>query len=167
MDIAPVYIQRVCKNKMIMNIEDILEKIRTVCKHISDTDSVVWNTPEVNICSHLRSGLALVFSEYDVDVELRKNDGRRPDIVIHHRGDNTDNLVVFQVKINPSAKDLQDDLDKIKKTFFAEPYNYKFGILVSVGELPNRLPEFDKDKVGILRVHGWIFDDEQVEPVGL
>lgn len=150
-----------------MDVNEILEKVRNVCKHISDTDSGVWRTSEWNICSHMQSGLAQAFPEHNLDVELIKHDGRRPDIVIHHRGDNTDNLVVFQVKIRPNAKDLQDDLDKINETFFAEPYNYKFGVLVSIGELPSKLPEFDKEKVGILEVHGWVLDESPIESIDL
>lgn len=150
-----------------MDIDEILEKVRSVCKHISDTDSGVWHTSEWNICSHIQSGLVHVFPDYNLDVELIKRDGRRPDIVIHHRGNNTDNLVVFQVKVRPTAKDLQDDMDKINETFFAEPYNYKFGVLISIGQLPAKLPEFDKDKVGILEVYGWVLDETPLVPVNL
>ncbi|HMO77707.1 MAG TPA: hypothetical protein PKA42_02320 [Candidatus Paceibacterota bacterium] len=150
-----------------MNINEILEKVKVVCKNISDNDSGIWHTSEWNICSHIQSGLVYAFPEYNLDVELIKHDGRRPDIVIHHRGNNTDNLVVFQVKIRPTAKDLQDDMDKINETFFAEPYNYKFGVLISIGQLPKKLPEFDKGKVGILEVYGWALDETTRDPVTL
>ena len=142
-----------------MSIEEVKEKTRLVCKHLSDTEHGIWRTSEWNICSHIQSGLNEVFSEYAVDVELIKHDGMRPDIVIHQRGENENNLVVFQVKKNPSAQDLQDDLNKINETFFSEPYEYEFGMLISIGELPTYLPEFDKAKVGILEVYGRVLDE--------
>jgi len=144
-----------------MNIAGIIEKTRDACKHISDNESGIWHTTEWNICSHLQSRLNEVFSGYNVDVELIKNDGRRPDIVIHQRGSNSDNLVVFQAKKNPSTKDIQEDLDKISETFFGNPYFYKFGVLISIGKLPDPLPDFDKSKIGIVEVYGWIRDESE------
>jgi len=144
-----------------MNIVDIIEKTRDACKHISDNESGIWRTTEWNICSQLQSQLNEVFSEYNVDVELIKHDGRRPDIVIHQRGNNSDNLVVFQAKKNPSTNDIQEDLDKINETFFGDPYFYKFGVLISVGKLPDPLPDFDKSKIGIVEVCGWILYESE------
>ena len=144
-----------------MNIEEIKERVGYACKHISDTKPEVWYTTEWNICSHLRSFLDEAFSDYDVDVELVKRDGRRPDIVIHDRGNNLNNLIVFQAKKNPNAKDIQEDLDKIKETFFAAPYFYKFGIFISIGKLPGVLPEFDVEKIGIIEVYGWALDQRE------
>lgn len=144
-----------------MNIQKIKENVVLACKQISDTESGVWNTTEWNICSHLRGGFCGVFPGYNIDVELIKDDGRRPDIVIHKRGNNSDNLVVFQAKKDPTTKDIQDDLDKINETFFNDPYNYKFGVFISIGKLPNLLPQFDKNKIGIVEVYGWILDDSK------
>ena|SRR3989344_4437048 len=111
--------------------------------------------PEWNICHHLAGELENQFSEYNIDIELIKHDGRRPDIVIHHRGVNMNNLVVFQVKKNPSRRDIEEDLTKINETFFSEPYNYRYGIFISVGKLPGSLPDFNQTKIRILEVYGW------------
>lgn len=138
-----------------MYIKEILERVKIACTNISDTDPGVWHTSEWNICSHIRQRLLNEFSGYNIDVELIKNDGRRPDIVIHRRGNNLENLVVFQVKIDPSKKDINDDLEKIRNTFFNAPYFYKFGIFISIGKLPDSLPKFDSKKIGILEVYGW------------
>ena len=146
-----------------MNIQEIKEMVYGACKQISDNESAVWHTSEWNICAHLRGIFNEVFSGYNVDVELMKHNRRRPDIVIHKLGDNSDNLVVFQVKKNPKTKDLQEDLDKIKETFFSDPYYYKFGILISVGKLPQVLPDFDEDKIGIIEVYGQILDEGEPE----
>jgi hypothetical protein len=141
-----------------MNIEEILKKVHSVCKYISDNDSSVWNTSEWNICSHIQHRLKDEFSDYDIDVELIKHNRRRPDIVVHKRGNNTDNFIVFQVKKDPTLKDVQDDLDKINNTFFKKPYCYKLGIFISIGKLPIPLPKFNTDKIGIIEVHGWVLD---------
>ncbi len=146
---------------LVMNIEEIKRKVRDAAKWISDNDSSVWYTSELNICSHLRQVLHTQFPEYDLDVELVKYNNQRPDITIHHRGNNSDNFVVFEVKKNPTLKQFTSDLRKIESTYFNEPYNYRYGILVSIGKLPSPLPTFDTSKIGILEVYGW---EEVVEP---
>jgi len=146
-----------------MDIKEILKKVRLACQYISDNNSSVWHTNEWNICSHLRSRLEEEFTGYDVDVELVKEDGRRPDIIVHRRGDNSDNLIVFQAKIDPTLKDLQEDLKKINETFFQEPYLYKFGVFISIGEYPKPLPNFDLTRIGIMEVYGSILFEEKDE----
>ncbi len=146
-----------------MEIQEILNKTTLACKQISDTEPEIWKTTEWNICSHLQSKLNEMFSKHNVDVELIKNDRKRPDIAIHKRSNHSDNLVVFQAKKNPKTKDLQEDLDKINETFFKDPYFYKFGILISIGKLPNVLPDFDKSKIGIVEVYGWVLDNNEIK----
>jgi len=141
-----------------MDIQEIKENVAFVCKQISDTESLIWHTSEWNICSHIQSKLQEIFSGYNVDVELVKKDKRRPDITIHRRGRHSDNLVAFEVKKGPKTKDIQEDLDKINETFFKDPYFYKFGIFISIGKLPDVLPEFDKSKIGIIEVYDWEID---------
>lgn len=137
------------------NLNEISEDVLFALKWISDNDRDVWNTSEWNICSHLREQLAHKFTNLSVDVELVKHDGRRPDIVIHGRGHNESNLAVFQVKKSPDRQDVVDDLNKIKETFFVEPYNYSYGFFVSIGELPKELPEFDPGRIRLFSVYGW------------
>ena len=137
------------------NLEEISQEVSIALKWISDNDSGIWSTSEWNICSHIADALRRQFSDLDVDVELIKHDGRRPDIVIHGRGHNEKNLVVFQIKKKPNLKGIAEDLQKINTTFFNEPYNYAYGIFISIGELPEQLPEFDKTKIRIHSVSGW------------
>ena len=138
----------------VSNIDDLVPGIEQAIKKISDTHSAVWYQNEVSICHRLASNLKEVFSGYDVDIELQKQDGRRPDIVIHKLGSNDDNLVVFQVKKKPSLKDVEDDLNKIYQTFFAEPYNYKYGVFISIDKLPEELPDFSIDRIRLIQVYG-------------
>ena len=153
------------KNYLTKNLEEISQIVYESLKWISDNDSGVWFTTEWNICNHLSSLFRERFKDFDVDVELIKHDGRRPDIVIHGRGHNENNLVVFQVKKKPSYQDVVEDLKKITETFFGEPYNYAYGIFISIGKLPDKLPEFDKNKIHIHSVSGWklITDEEWKE----
>jgi len=136
-----------------MDFNKIIRKIKQAIEKISDTSGYIWRTTEWNICHHIACGLSKEFVGLNVDVELRKEDLRRPDIVIHKRGNNEDNLVVFQVKKNPTTSKIKEDIEKIKETFFKDPYNYSYGIFVSVGELPKRLPDFDKNKIIIMQIY--------------
>lgn len=145
-----------------MDINDIKEKVKLAAQWISDNDHMVWRTSEQNICSHLRQALQSQFPEYDLDVELVKYTRQRPDITIHHRGNHSDNFVVFEVKKDPTIKEFTADLKKIESTYFGAPYNYRYGMLVSVGKLPTPLPEFDLARIGVLEVYGW---KEIVEPL--
>lgn len=138
-----------------MNIDEILNKITKAIQRISDTRSSVWSTAERNICHHVASELEKDFPKYDIDIELDKEDRRRPDIIIHKRGNNKNNLIIFQAKKDPSIKDIEDDIKKINETFFREPYLYTFGIFISIGKLPKQLPKFNSNKIRIVEVYGW------------
>jgi len=138
-----------------MTLDEIVNKTRKAIQKISDTNSAIWHTTEWNICHHLACKLAKEFNDFDVDVELEKIDLRRPDIVIHKRGNNENNLVIFQVKKRPLLLGIKTDIKKIEDTFFIKPYKYCYGIFISIGELPKKLPVFDIDRIRIIEVYGW------------
>ncbi len=86
-------------------------------------------------------------SEYSVDLEYNKNykdpkkiiidenkniKAIRPDIIIHERETNANNLIVFEIKKNYTDR---HDLKKIKG-LLRNPYKYKYGCLISY--LPTR-----------------------------
>lgn len=137
------------------NLEEISLQVKKALEYIFDKNSGIWFTTEWNICHHIAMALQKSFEGFDIDVELIKNDGRRPDIVIHERGNNERNLVIFQVKKNPTFHDIETDIEKITSTFFNDPYNYSYGIFISIGQLPKKLPEFDQSRIYIHHVHGW------------
>lgn len=138
-----------------MTLDEIVNKTREAIQKISDTNSSIWHTTEWNICHHLACELAEEFSDFNVDVELEKKDSRRPDIVIHKRGNNKSNLAVFQVKKNPTTSEIEEDMEKIRSTFFNDPYEYPYGVFISIGKLPEKLPDFDKNRIRIVKVYGW------------
>ncbi len=84
---------------------------------------------------------------YNIDIEYNKNDESlkkvvinarereiRPDIIVHVRGPNDNNLIAFQCKKKYNKTTHKEDLDKIEG-LLNEPYNYKFGC--SIHYLPN------------------------------
>lgn len=146
---------------MAYSIEEIQKLSLEAVRAISDTQPAVWDMPEWNICHHLAGELEERFEGFNVDVELIKQDGRRPDIVVHQRGNNENNLIVFQAKIKPSFNSVLDDMNKIRETFFNEPYLYKYGIFLSVGKLPKKMPEFDSSRIRIIEVDGWALMTEE------
>lgn len=81
-------------------------------------------------------------TSYNVDLEYNKNcndpkkiiidenknvKAIRPDIIIHERGNNDNNLIAFEIKKNYTDR---HDLKKIK-SLLRSPYNYKYGCLIS------------------------------------
>jgi hypothetical protein len=138
-----------------IDIEKIKIKVLACLEWITDNDPSIWRTNEMNICSHLRSLLAQQFSLHDVDVELRKETGQRPDICIHSRGNNLTNLVAFEVKIKPSFNEVITDLDKIRTTYFNEPYKYKYGVFIAIGDIRKKLPDYDLGRIAIFTVSGY------------
>jgi len=97
--------------------------------------------------------------EYSVDLEYNKNyndpkripidenkniKAIRPDIIIHKRETNDNNLIAFEIKKNYTDR---HDLEKIRG-LFRSPYNYKYGCLISY------LPEKKYIKVKLLSNQG-------------
>ena len=99
------------------------------------------------LACYLERFLSEYRSEYSVDLEYNKNyndpkkiiidenkniKAIRPDIIIHERETNANNLIVFEIKKNYTDR---HDLKKIKG-LLRNPYKYKYGCLISY--LPTR-----------------------------
>lgn len=96
------------------------------------------NLREEAISHQLACRMAYVFNEYDVDCEYsRQPDGRhkqndygedkRPDIIIHKRGTNENNLALIEVKWD---RNREDDTEKV--TQFRN-LQYAYGVVVRFG----------------------------------
>jgi hypothetical protein len=86
------------------------------------------------------------FSDYDVDCEYDKHKNnkkeieidnqireRRPDILIHKRGNDNDNLAVIEMKKSTSNGDRRLDYEKLKSmTLQTGEYRYKIGVFVDL-----------------------------------
>ena len=102
---------------------------------------------ERTIASHLAHYLAAHFLEYNVDHEYNGNiDNRKgkkfldaspvyPDIIIHTRGKNVNNLLIIEVKktINPGKQ--QEANEKKLLGYIAEgcEFRYPFGLFLGIG----------------------------------
>lgn len=91
------------------------------------------------------------YYHYDLDCEYNRNlyepkllpsfvNGVFPDMIIHKRSTNQNNLLVMEFKTywNNSKAKIASDLLKIKE-FKNEPYNYKYGAVVIIGKTIDKL----------------------------
>ena len=79
-------------------------------------------------------------SDYDIDMEYNRHmiyskrlpdwlNGSYPDLIVHRRGDDTDNLLVAEFKKwDSSKKDIKDDITKLEEFVDCQgDYRYKYG----------------------------------------
>ena len=98
-----------------------------------------------------------VDSEYDRNLSNRKvlplwENGCRPDLILHKRGKNSENLLAIEAKTwwNPNQSE-----DKLKIKQFCDPcgeYQYKYGALIFIGRKRKsaRIAFYIADTEGIL-----------------
>lgn len=83
------------------------------------------------------------FDNYDVDIEYNRDNADikrikssdseklciiRPDIIVHKRSENI-NLLVIEVKKNPSDDEIKNDIDKLKSLI--QKYNYNYAVFIN------------------------------------
>ena len=148
-------------NQILENIETAIEKLLA-----GEIDTLRRGLNELNVSTHLAFYLKPIFLQYDVDPEYNRdidkpndrkaldiarnriievgkktnqNDNYKlsPDIIIHKRGTNENNLVVIEVKKDIHSKDLKEfDLIKLEHLtidHLGNHYNYKIGIAIVLG----------------------------------
>lgn len=74
-----------------------------------------------------------------VETDNATGDTVFPDIIVHHRGDETDNLLVVEVKKSTSTRNAQR-IDKVKLELYKERLQYRFAafLLLQAGvKVPN------------------------------
>ena len=101
---------------------------------------------ERSIAHKLGGYLSQLIHEYDVDCEFNRNldvvkkmGGHKiiPDIIIHKRGNNNDNLIVIEVKPrwNDKREDFINDENKLKYlTNYNNQYRYKYGLSLIINK---------------------------------
>ena len=91
---------------------------------------------EWNLAHHLANEIHKYFASFhcDVDITKRNFSNRRPDIVIHKRGPDEFNFLVIEMKRNAhnQSAEIKSDRDKIKRDWFSNPLNYKFGAIINI-----------------------------------
>lgn len=113
--------------------EVIRQKIQKAWKNlIRKQPNIFGLTPdsvqtEWNIVHHFANELQRLYRQYDCDIDLIKpSEGRRrPDIVLHKRGNHTLNFLVVEVK--QSIDGVEDDVLKINNHWFYPPLSYQYG----------------------------------------
>ncbi|MBS1552601.1 MAG: hypothetical protein JST15_11105 [Bacteroidetes bacterium] len=125
-----------------MELNEAVRKINHCIRNLysNDIDLFERNNYEVTISAKLAQYLFIEFKEYDVDCEYDKHIDNskqlnelerniRPDIIIHKRGIDTENLVCIEIK--KSNSDNAEDIYKLKAlTNRTGDYKYKLGIFI-------------------------------------
>ena len=99
----------------------------------SETGQTEWN-----LVHHLANEIYAVLKNYDSDIsydlDVRKEEyhGRRPDIIFHTRGDNSNNLLIVEVKRDKSYREIKADIKKIKENWFKGNLSYSFGAAINL-----------------------------------
>jgi len=124
-------------NKIIISIKNSLSEIFKNDRILIDNDA-----NERTISSSLICYLKERIKDYDIDSEynrhgselktIESNTGQKiiiPDIVIHKRNNDRNNLVAIEIKksTNPKRKNDEKKLEALTKK---DSYSYKFGILI-------------------------------------
>lgn len=113
----------------------------------SETNQTEWN-----IAHHFANEVIKFFPGYscDLDITKRNYNNRRPDIIIHRRGNNENNLLVIEMKRNGGETSLNSDKNKIKQDWFDKPLSYKFGAVVNI---------FTSNRADVIKV----FENEEID----
>ena len=143
-------------DRVVQGFRTALRQLRECDRHLLDFD-----VGERSITHRLGLYLQPLFPEWDVDCEYNRNghdpktvilpdrsDERLqrqtstyPDIIIHRRGSNADNLLIIEAKktrCSPRAH----DFDRQKVEAYARDLNYQFGILVKIPTRQHRREAF-------------------------
>jgi hypothetical protein len=137
----------------IERIKNLVEKAMDDL-YSKDLDLLERENNEVTISCKLAQYLFLKFSGYHVDCEYNRHlnnlkkmnldDTRKiikPDIIIHKRGTNEDNLVYIEIKTDHNNESREEDYKKIKAaTNLTGEYSYRLGIFI----------DFNKNKDNLL-----------------
>ncbi|MBU4141458.1 hypothetical protein KKE99_01135 [Patescibacteria group bacterium] len=164
-----------------MNKDDIKTLIERSLKKLVERDRRLIHRKVREECINHRLACYLeqflneesnVLRSYEVDLEYDKNYNElkkiiideynnakaiRPDIIVHKRETNEDNLIAFEIKKGYTNK---HDLKKIKG-LLRSPYNYAYGCLISY------LPTKRHIKIKLLSNQGQEMADFNVDKNGL
>jgi len=151
-----------------MEFNFVKERVETAITEFINNDAYLLevNANERSMTHRLAIYLQEQFQEWNVDCEYNRNlaDAKRvhllkeqlgieihqidtdddsgqtvyPDIIVHHRGKNEDNLLIIEAK--KSTSNIDEERDHLKLIAYREaPLNYKYGLFLKfiVGENPD------------------------------
>ena len=126
-----------------MKIDNIKEKVKIVVDKFikNDKEHLYKDGVHENAMSHrIAVYLEKEFKNYNIDCEYNKNlsipklndkkEKIRPDIIIHKRGENKNNLVVIEIKkVGKDSQLAEKDIVKIKKM---NNLGYEIGLFIGI-----------------------------------
>lgn len=137
--------------KLILDVavKALVRKEKQKGKFSSESGLTEWN-----LAHHLACLLEGLFPFLDCDIEITKGhfDNKRPDIIIHKRGNNDNNILVIEMKRGASSKELEEDREKIRNGWFKR-LHYQFGAIVNI----------EKDSKGCLPIEIFKNENHQYE----
>jgi len=127
-----------------MDLEYLKKKIKKCIDefYLNESDLLKRENYEVTISSKFAQYLFMAFPKYDVDCEYNKhingekrveelNQNIRPDIVIHKRGTDENNLVYIEIKTEHNTDSRTQDYDKIRAMTKQDgDYKYQLGVFI-------------------------------------
>lgn len=126
-------------NKLICCIEEAITSM-----YQNDFDLISRNNYEVSISCKLSQYLCFTFPDYQVDAEYDKHIDddkrlnwvkRRPDIVIHKRWNDKDNLICIEIKKKTNTENRNNDYQKLTEfTNTDMEYWYKLWVFIDFGK---------------------------------
>ena len=110
-----------------MELDEIKRKVNIALSQLKTNDADLFNfgirTPEREVSHKLGCYLQPLFNDLNVDCEynrhiqnVKKNQEGNPivpDIVIHHRKDDSNNLLVIEIKTNDDKEEIKKDINKL------------------------------------------------------
>lgn len=123
-----------------MNEKVIKEKLENAVKNLFINQEDIFNltsesgATEWNLAHHLAFEIQKEFPQFQHDIELTKSsfEFKRPDIILHERGNNDNNFLVIEIKYQ---KPIHNDIAKIKNYWFEHPLRYIFGAVIRIDNL--------------------------------
>ncbi len=136
-----------------MNFEEVKQKVQTALKRLREQDTflIQANTNERTISHKLGEYLQVEFPRLKVDCEYNRHgdeikrllvprdninwddtEARTvfPDIIVHERNNDKNNLLVIEVK---KSSNKRNEFDESKlEAFTKEPYSYSFGLFLEI-----------------------------------
>lgn len=91
------------------------------------------------ICAHFLTYLKPLLSNWDLDVEYNRNisDPKKvrlkkviPDLIVHKRGTNDQNLLAVELKIKCNARDKAKDIEKLQS--YCDELEYEYGLFLNI-----------------------------------
>lgn len=137
-----------------MDLNTVKQKVNNALNILKQNDAILLeiNVNERTLSHKLAEYLQGEFSEHNVDCEYNRHERETkmlyvptdpinwndiesktvfPDIVIHNRNSDNENLLVIEIKKSSNKISPEFDIRKIQ-AFTKKPYNYKFGLFLKI-----------------------------------